>query len=262
MSVRELGTMIWVEVTMQMKTDIKCLSSTVSEFILYTFAYLAVVIFGAVKGMNAFYHTNLGVVMILIGFMFWNMGVVAMDESTLFIETGARTGILETEIQSRFSLWFIALVRSWVTDIYYFVYLLILSVITAFVISVPVLQLVKADVLVFVIAIISNVGMLGIGLLCGAGSLRFKRVGNWSSILQSAILFVANVAMPNYFGAQLLLPFGAGIEITRHLFLGQSVSLNLIGIYFGVNVIWFALGLVVFCHAMQKERRIGSFDRF
>lgn len=262
MTIQKIANMIWVEAVMQIKTDFKYLSSQVSGFAAYTFAYLAVVFFGTVKGMNIFYHTNLGVIMILIGFMFWNTGVVAMDESTQVIQAGARTGILETEIQSRFPLWFIALVRSWVTDIYYFVYLLILSVITALVMSASILQFLKADALVFVIAIVANLGMFGIGLIFGAGSLRFKQVGNWGSIIRSAVLFVANVAIPNYFAAQLILPFGAGIEITRHLFLGQSVSLSLVGIYFAVNAIWLLLGLLVFQAAMHKERRVGSFERF
>ena len=262
MTLREIGNMVRVEMIMEVKTDLKYFSERLSSFAIFTFIYLAIVVLGAARGMDLFYHTNLGIVMILIGFMFWTTGVVAMDESTQFIQAGAQTGILESEIQSRFSLWFIALVRSWVTDVYYFVYLIILSVITAIVVSVPILQLLKADILVFFVAIIANLGMLGVGLIFGAGSLRYKHVGNWSSLLQSAILFVANIAIPSTFAAQLALPFGAGIEITRHLFLGQSVSLSLVVIYFVVNALWLAIGLFVFQAAMRKERRVGSFERF
>lgn len=254
--------MVKTELEMEAKTRYKYLASTLSDFVIFTLAYVAVLFFADVTAINQTYHTNDGTILILIGYMFWNVGVVAMDISTQTIESDSRAGILETEIQSRFPLWFLIMVRSWVTNLITFGYLLIISLITAIVIGQSVLSLLNVILLVMLLAFVSNLGMFGIGLIFGAGSLIFKSIGQWATLLQGIILIFANVAIPYTSWIQAVLPFGLGIEIVRSLYLQRSVEWITVLTYIIINVIFWGIGLMIFNTALQHERKHGSFERF
>ncbi|KRM79208.1 hypothetical protein FC84_GL001377 [Lapidilactobacillus dextrinicus DSM 20335] len=254
--------MVKTELEMEAKTRYKYLASTLSDFVIFTLAYIAVLFFADVTVINQSYHTNDGTILILIGYMFWNVGVVAMDISTQTIESDSRAGILETEIQSRFPLWVLIMVRSWVTNLITFGYLLIISLITAIVIGQSVLSLLNAILLVMLLSSVSNLGMFGIGLIFGAGSLIFKSIGQWATLLQGIILIFANVAIPYTTWIQAILPFGLGIEIARSLYLQRDVEWITVLVYIVINVILLCIGLLIFNIALQHERKYGSFERF
>lgn len=254
--------MVKIELEMETKTRCKYLASTLSDFVIFTLAYVAVLFFADVTAINQSYHTDDGTILILIGFMFWNVGVVAMDISTQTIESDSRVGILETEIQSKFPLWFLIVIRSWVTNLITFGYLLTISLITAVVVGQSVSTLLSVILLVMLISSISNLGMFGIGLIFGAGSLIFKSIGQWATLLQGVILIFANVAIPYTSWFQSILPFGLGIEIVRSLYLQRSIQWITVLTYIIINVIFCGIGLIIFNAALQHERKYGSFEKF
>lgn len=257
-----LITMIGIELEMEVKTRYKYLASTLSDFIIFTLAYIAVLFFSNVSVINRSYHTTDGVILILIGYMFWNVGVVAMDLSTQTVESDSQAGILEIEMQSRFPLWFLIIIRGFIVDLITFAYLLVIGVVTALITGGSPFSIIWAIFLVIVISCVSNAGMFGIGLIFGAGSLIFKNIGQWATLLQGVILIFANVAIPYTSWIQSILPFGLGIEITRNLYLKQGISIVYVLEYTMINFIFLCLGLFVFNMALKHERKYGSFERF
>lgn len=262
LNLRNVWNMVAVELVMEAKTRYKYLASTLSDFVIFTLTYFAVLFFSDVSAIDSGYQTHDGILLVLIGYMFWTVGVVAMDTSTQTIESDSKAGILEMELQSKFPLWFLGLVRSLVANLITFAYLLIVGVITALVSAEPLVSIVEIIFWVMLISCISNLGMFGLGLIFGAGSLVFKSVGQWSTLLQGAILIVANVAVPYTSSIQSIIPFGSGIEIVRNLFLHQNVTLGAVLIYLVVNAVYFGVGLCIFKIALKHERKSGSFERF
>ncbi len=139
---------------------------------------------------------------------------------------------------------------------------LIISLITAIVIGQSVLSLLNVILLVMLLAFVSNLGMFGIGLIFGAGSLIFKSIGQWATLLQGIILIFANVPIPYTTWIQAILPFGLGIEIARSLYLQRDVEWITVLVYIVINVILLCIGLLIFNIALQHERKYGSFERF
>ncbi|WP_125605750.1 ABC transporter permease [Lapidilactobacillus bayanensis] len=254
--------MMQIELAMEVKTRRKYLLATLSDFVIFTIAYAAVLFFADVSEINSSYHTHDGVLLVLIGFMFWNAGVMAMDLSMQTIETDSRAGILETEMQSKFPLWFLTLIRSWVSNLITFGYLLLVGIATAIIVGRSVLTIIEIVFLVMLVSCIANLGMFGLGLVLGAGSLVFKNIGQWATVLQGVILIFANVAIPYTSWIQAVLPFGLGIEIVRDLYLDQKITLVTVLAYLVVNVIFFGVGLLIFNAALRYERKYGSFERF
>lgn len=259
---KTLTNMISVELEMEVKSKAKYLVATLADFTVFTFAYLAVLFFSDTGDLNTVYRTNDGVMLILIGYMFWTLGVMAMDLSTQTIEADSRAGILETELQSSFPLWFLMLIRVWVLIVLTGLYLLILGIITGAMTGVSIGTVVVITFEVLLISIISNIGMFGIGLIFGAGSLIFKSVGTWATLLQTGILLIANVGSNYSSNLQALIPFGLGIEITRSLFLGRQISLATIMGYLAVNLVYLLIGILIFNGGLRHERKFGSFERF
>lgn len=261
-NVKNVFIMVWVEAVMEVKTRFKYGMSAISDFVVFSITFLAVVFFTNVKNMNGFYHTTDGIMLMLIGYMLWNTGVVAMDVASQSIESDAKTGILESEMQSKFPLWFLLIVRSFISNILLFIYLILLSLVTVFFAKISLLSLFKANLLVFIFSGITNFGMFGIGLIFGGGSLRFKRLGQWSTMLQAGMLLIANVAIPYEMWPQLVIPFGGGIEIVRMIYLGHSIDTMFVFSFLIINVAWFICGLTIFNLLIKRERRVGSFDTF
>lgn len=119
----KIFTMVWTEIIMELKTRIKYWMASISDFVVFSLTYLAVLLFTNVDNMNRVYSTRHGVLLVLIGYMFWNTGVVAMDVASQSIESDSKTGILGTELQSRYPFWFLTLIRGGISNLLLFIYL-------------------------------------------------------------------------------------------------------------------------------------------
>ncbi|UQS83609.1 hypothetical protein [Bombilactobacillus thymidiniphilus] len=87
-----------VELKMEWITRMKYIMASIGDFVVFTVTFLAVTFVAPVSAVNSTYHTNQGLLLIMIGYMFWNLGVVAMDIGTQVIESAAKSGILEIEM--------------------------------------------------------------------------------------------------------------------------------------------------------------------
>lgn len=99
-------------------------------------------------------------------------------------------------------------------------------------------------------------------MIFASGSIRFKRMGQWATILQALLLMLSNVYLPVYNVFQEIIPYVGGVEIVRQIFLGHGISISKLILFIMVNVVWFLVGILVFNFSIRKERKNGSFDTF
>ena len=196
-----------------------------------------------------------------IGYVFWQFGSLSLGFCTTMISGNSRNGMLELQAQSFVSmpiLYFFKLLINILSDF------LIIITITVFMVFAMDFNLREFIYIIYAIlwSLPSIVGMYGIGLILSALSLREKSVGQFIIIVQTLLLFITNVFNPMSNPVVYLVPYSWGIEILRGLYLGNGFNIISILIYFGINLIWIALGTVVFNKAVLRERRYGSFDTY
>lgn len=253
-----------IQFMLEWKTKIGYGMSTISDIILYIITYLVVMFVYNSNGMAEFYKVddNYSSVLLLIGFIFWNVGCISLDMSSQTIESDSKAGIIENEIQSKYSFPIIIWIRSLCVTLFSYIYLFVLVVATNCFVGLSLFNVIALIVNLLLVSFISNIGMFGIGLLFGSASMRFKRIGQWIVIFQALLLFVSNIAMPMTNIFQKIAPFGFGIELSRNIFLGLSLELETIILYILINSFWFILGYFAFNYSIFRERKYGSFEQF
>lgn len=256
--------MIRMEALREFKVRTKYKIQFLSSIAIYTVTYLIVIYIASSPMMAAHYHASVvtGKVLILIGYLYWNAGVLGMDAASDSIESDAKAGILESELQSPYPLWILIIVRSGVNNILGIFYFLAIITLSSFSIK---LTLIKAVILViqlFLISILSNIGMSGIGFIFGAVSVHVKRVGQWATIIQTALLLIGNITIPMFSPLQNIIPFVSGIEISRLIYLQQNIPIYLILIYIAINFMWLIVGICIFQYSIKYEKTNGSFEVF
>ena len=260
--IKKLFNIFWVQLYLQLKLQFRYVNSAISSLVLYAGAFLIVIFFTDPAQLGQAYGTKQGVLFTIVGFLFWSIGIASMGQCSNGVETDEQTGLLESETQSVFPLWTLYFIETLANNLFVWIYLLIIGFIASFFSIFTVAELLEALLLTFVFSLISNFGMFGIGMIFASGSIRFKRMGQWSTILQALLLMLSNVYLPVYNVFQEVIPYVGGIEIVRQIFLGHGVSLPKLIIFIVVNVIWFLVGILVFNYCIKKERKDGSFDAF
>ena len=230
--IKKLFNIFWVQLYLELKLQMRYVNSAISSLVLYAGAFLVVILFTKPAELGQAYGTKKGVLFTIVGFLFWSIGIASLGGCSNGVETDERTGLLESETQSVFPLW-----------VLYFIQTLAENLFVAF-------------------SLISNLGMFGIGMIFASGSIRFKRMGQWATILQALLLMLSNVYLPVYNAFQEIIPYVGGIEIVRQIFLGHGVSSSKLMLLIVVNVIWFLFGILIFNYCIKKERKNGSFDAF
>ncbi|CRH18590.1 hypothetical protein ACN6J9_05935 [Carnobacterium maltaromaticum] len=246
------------------KTKIGYGMSTISDIMLYVITFFVVMFVYNSNGMVDFYKVdaNYSSILLLIGYVFWNVGCISMDMSSQTIESDSKAGIIENEIQSKYSFPLVIWIRSLCVTLFSYIYLFVLILATSFFVGLAPFKVVTLVVNLVMVSFISNIGMFGIGLLFGSVSLRFKRIGQWMIIFQALLLFVSNIAMPMTNMFQMIAPFGLGIELSRNLFMGLNLEIDKIIIYIFINSLWLIIGYLAFNYSILQERKYGSFEQF
>lgn len=259
---KQLVTLFVVQLKLQLKIKLRYLSATITEMIIYAGALL-LILFGA-NGNNIGqqYGIKGNILITLIGYLFWSNGVSALNSCSSSVESDEISGIFETEAQSALPLWLIYLVQTIVEELYTWIYLIIISIVTSFFGHFSLLDLCIAFLLTFVFTLISNLGMFGIGMIFASGSIHYKRMGQWATILQALLVMFSNIYQPMITPYQQIIPYASGIEIVRSLFIGKSVPLSTYLIFVVVNLFWLIVGIVIFNYCFKKEKKNGSFDAF
>ncbi|WEV40604.1 hypothetical protein [Lactobacillus sp. ESL0681] len=260
--IKKVWQLFWVQLYLELKSNLRYLPATLSQFLIYAGALVAIMLFSDTSEMGKLYHTNNGVFIILIGYLFWSLGISQLGSCAMAIESNEKAGILESEVQSVFPLWLLYLIQALADSAITWLYLIVLSIGTCLFTSYSLGEMIWLLILTFILSLISNVGMFGLGLIFAAGSLRFKQLGQWSTIFQAILLMVSNVYLPICSVWQELVPYVGGVELVRKLFLGQRIFTMQIVNYLLVNLVWLIIGIFIFNYFFKKERKNGSFEAF
>lgn len=165
-------------------------------------------------------------------------------------------------MQSAYPLWLIYLFQILGENIIVWLELLVISIVTCFLSHFTFNDLISSLLLTFVFSQISNLGMFGMGMFLASGSIRFKKMGQWSVIISSLLMMFSNVFSPAFLGIQEIIPYVCGVELVRNIVLGQGFVMHQFLIFLLVNVAWLIAGIIVFSYSIKYERKNGSFDAF
>jgi len=250
------------ELMMSFKSRIRYKIGIVSDLIVMTGTYFAVYLFQTGSPFEAFYDVTKkeASVLLLIGFLFWQFGVLALGFTTSLVSSDSSTGRLEIKVQSTpsiISIYFIQLIANFATS---FLVPLVLVVITVLLggASINIVRL----LLSIMIIIPSIIGMYGIGLIIAGIGLKEKKIKNFILIVQTVLIFVGNTLVPRENALISIIPFSLGIDIARDVYLHNYVSLQSVGIYVLVNLFWLIIGIKVFNKFLNTEKKYGSFDTY
>lgn len=257
---KKILNLVIVQFYLEFKIMIRYLVSSISDLLLYAGTFIVVLFFTNTEKLGEFYHTQNGIFLVLIGYLFWGVGTSAMDTVSQCIENDAKTGILEIESQSIIPLWGINFIRNIVNNIYMWIYLIIIGVVVCMLSSYSLKALIFLLFVTLLFSMISNLGMFGLGLFFGAGSVRFKHMGQWAMLFQAILLIGSNITYPLQSNYQLILPYVGGIEISRRVFLGLTIDGKDFMYYLLINVCWFLIGILIFNFAVRYEKKKGSFE--
>lgn len=233
------------------------------DFIIFTGTFIVIYFMGINEGFASFYNTNAntGNVLVLIGYIFWQNAVAALGYCTATISSELSQGIFEMRLQSKFSVSGILFFRLLVSC---FIHLV--TYVGVFGFSFIVIDYHIRDLYAIILAIIISfpalLGMYGIGLIFGGICICEKKVGSLIIVVQTVLLLVTNTLSPSRSAWIYIIPFAAGIDIVRDLYLGNSILYGDIIIYIFVNVLWFIIGNFCFKRALNYEKKYGTFDSY
>lgn len=261
--IKEYVDMLIIEGKMTIKSRLQYKTSIISDIFIISIAFIIVLnsnnesVFQEAYGISK----QVSKFLLLIGFLFWQFGIMALGFSTSLISSEASTGRLELKVQGKYSilsLSFYKMVVSLLTDILCFVVLIILYSFTN-----PITSRELGYVfLSFIVSIPTIIGMYGIGLLMSSFAIKEKSVSSLVLIIQTLLIFVTNVVAPISNQILLIIPFSGGIEIMRALFVSNVINYQLLSVYIFVNICWLLLGVFVFKKVLLNERKYGSFDTY
>lgn len=260
--IKQLWMLFIVQLESVIKLNIRYLNSTVSQMFLYAGAFLIVLFVTDTSKMARYYNSKAGVLVAMIGYLFWSIGISSFQSCSNGVEIDEREGTLESEMQSAYPLWLIYLFQILGENIIVWLELLVISIVTCFLSHFTFNDLISSLLLTFVFSQISNLGMFGMGMFLASGSIRFKKMGQWSVIISSLLMMFSNVFSPAFLGIQEIIPYVCGVELVRNIVLGQGFVMHQFLIFLLVNAAWLIAGIIVFSYSIKYERKNGSFDAF
>lgn len=261
--VRQIFTIMCLEMRLSIKEMLRYKISVLSDFIVFTLLYIGIFFMDFSSGFMDYYliDESSSKLLILVGYIFWQMNSLAIGCTATGIRSDALRGILEMRMQSKFPVPLLLgaqLIVSILFECITFVGVFIFSCLT--------LDTNFSDISVIFVAFLlcapSVLGSFGIGLILGGVTLIEKSVGQFLFLIQTALLFISNSLSPTRGLYGYILPFTYGVEMTRNIYLGQMNSVLSIFAYLLINLIWLSVGIVVFNLLLQKVRKRASFTSY
>ena len=251
------------EMILDLKEYTRYKVSLLMDIVVFTGTFIIIYFLGVSEGFSAFYNIDekSGNVLVLIGYVFWQKASAALGYCSGTITGETELGIFEIRLQSKYPVEIILFFRLLVSNLIH-----IVTYVGIFLYSIIVFKCDVSDLLYMIQAVLVSIpcliGMYGIGLVLGSISVREKNIGSFVMIIQMALLFISNTLSPARNNLVYLIPFSAGIELVRNIYLGQAINIGLIVNYIFGNLIWFAIGVICFRLAINAEKKKGSFDNY
>lgn len=251
------------EVILSFKEYMRYRIGLIMDFIIFTGIFIGIYFFNISEGFSSVYNISdaHAKILVLIGYIFWQNSTAALGYCTQTISSETSRGIFEMRLQSKYSMqsiWFFRLLISCFIHLVTYLGIIIFGSIFVGFHSWDIMMILLSILMSF----IALIGMYGIGLIFGSFSVREKNVGALILIIQTLLLFITNTLSPSRSDFIYLVPFSAGIEIMRNLYLHNPVSGELVAIFCIVNVVWLIVGSWCFKLALKHEKKYGSFDTY
>lgn len=202
-----------------------------------------------------------GRLLILIGYVYWQISSTALGVSANVISEEAKNGTLEAKLLGKTPCVYLLFSRL-MAGILIGVVSLAAVVCTAVLIGwLPINQLIFLVQALF-IYIPSLLGMFGMGLIFGGITLKEKSIGQFLFMIQTALLFLSNIISVNDNLVSKAIPYIYGIGLARNLFLGREVEALQILFYVLLNFVWLTIGILFFNFILDKNRKYGFFSAY
>ncbi|EHP8494414.1 ABC transporter [Listeria monocytogenes] len=235
----------------------------VSELIMFTGVYLAILMLNDSSAVTKFYNVSVaeGPILLLIGYMFWAFSDMALSNTANWISTDAKVGLLEPKVQSILPYPVQSFLLLLVSILETLIILLVVVSISIFIGKVSLLQI-PFIFLSVIILLPSVIGMFGMGLIFGGFAIKEKSLGNFVNLFAGALIIFSNTLIVGLPKIVYIIPFTSGVDFTSNLFVSGEMDLSLLGINLFINAIWLIVGLLFFNYSLKKEKSVGSFDTF
>ncbi len=194
---------------------------------------------------------------IIVGYFLWTLSVGAYSSISNDISSEVQWGTLERHVMTPFGFAPVALLKGVAKIVRTF---LTSAIILAVMILLTGSTLQLHLLTIFVVATLSIVSVLGLGLAAGGITVLYKQIGNWLNLLQFG--FIVLISAPAFdLGWMQLLPLAHGSALLQRTMVDGSrlwefTPLEL-AVLVGVAGGYLAFGFVVFQYATRRARRLG-----
>ncbi|MFC4541863.1 ABC transporter permease [Halosolutus amylolyticus] len=194
---------------------------------------------------------------IIVGYFLWTLSVGAYSSISNDIASEVQWGTLERHVMTPFGFAPVALlkgvakiVRTFVTST---IILAVMIAISGTTLELPLLTIV-------VVATLSIVSVLGLGLAAGGVTVLYKQIGNWLNLLQFG--FIVLISAPAFdLGWMRYLPLAHGSALLQRAMIDGTRLWEFtpieVGLLVAIAAGYVALGYVVFQYATRRARRLG-----
>lgn len=194
---------------------------------------------------------------IIVGYFLWTLSVGAYSSISNDIGSEVQWGTLERHVMTPFGFAPVALlkgvakiVRTFITST---IILTVMIVITGTTLELNLLTIV-------VIATLSIVSVLGLGLAAGGVTVLYKQIGNWLNLLQFG--FIVLISAPAFgLGWMRFLPLAHGSALLQRTMIDGirlwEFTPAEVGLLIGIAVGYLVVGYTVFQYATRRARRLG-----
>ncbi|AXR79343.1 ABC transporter permease [Natrarchaeobaculum sulfurireducens] len=194
---------------------------------------------------------------IIVGYFLWTLSVGAYSSISNDISSEVQWGTLERHVMTPFGFAPVALLKGVAKIVRTF---LTSAIILAVMILLTGSTLQLHLLTIFVVATLSIVSVLGLGLAAGGITVLYKQIGNWLNLLQFG--FIVLISAPAFdLGWMQLLPLAHGSALLQRAMVDGSrlwefTPLEL-AVLVGVAAGYLTFGFVVFQYATRRARRLG-----
>jgi ABC-2 type transport system permease protein len=253
-------TAIYYEIKLDVKEMLGYKVSLLTDLILYTAIYIAIILLDYSGGFMNFYHVDntSGKMLIVIGYITWQVNSMAMGIVSGSIANDARAGILELRMQGKYPPVVLLAVQFVVSMLLECVALLAVIALTALTVPSSVGNL-PSLFLALAISIPSILGSFGIGLILGGIALIEKSTGRLVLLLQTLLMFLSNAFSPTRAAACDVIPFVLSIDFARDIFLHNPIQFSYVLAYIVINALWLTAGCMAFNYCIRVVRKKYSF---
>lgn len=194
---------------------------------------------------------------IIVGYFLWTLSVGAYSAISNDIASEVQWGTLERHVMTPFGFAPVAMlkgvakiVRTFITS----------AIILAVMIAITGTTLELHLFTIVVVATLSIVSVLGLGLAAGGVTVLYKQIGNWLNILQFG--FIVLISAPAFdLGWMGVLPLAHGSALLQRVMVDGirlwEFSPADLALLIGVAAGYLAVGYAVFQYATRRARRLG-----